>query len=156
MMQLRGLVFRRLLRFLLITTWLGGCGDARNVEGDGFCNGNDCQCPSTGDCRIDCGDACDLSCTGSGDCAFSCGLDCLPTCPGSGQCDIATGDEGQVVCAGSGGCNVTCLGDCTVECPGSGLCTVECQPGFDCELTRCEDALSCPNGVQVCNGVCPK
>ena len=132
-----------------------GCGEDQSAQGDVVCNGNECQCPGTGDCEVDCRSDCDLSCTGSGNCDFTCGDGCEASCPGSGACLLDVGDESSVSCTGSGGCDVTCRGDCTVECPGSGECVVRCDDGFNCEITRCEDVVSCPDGVQVCNGACP-
>lgn len=139
-----------------LLVFAGGCGeDDEGARGDVTCSGLECQCAGTGDCEVDCRADCDLTCTGSGDCDFSCGANCQAECPGSGACVIQIGDEGSVSCPGSGGCDVTCSGDCTVECPGSGTCITHCGEEFDCELTRCEDAVTCPNGVQVCNGQCP-
>jgi hypothetical protein len=132
-----------------------GCGDDQSAQGDVVCNGTECQCPGTGDCEVDCQSDCDLMCTGSGNCDFTCGAGCEASCPGSGACLLDVGDESSVICTGSGGCEVTCRGDCTVECPGSGVCITRCDEGFNCEITRCEDVVSCPGGVQVCNGACP-
>jgi hypothetical protein len=135
---------------------VGACGeDDESARGDVVCNGLECQCPGTGDCQVDCRSDCDLSCTGSGDCDFACGAACAASCPGSGLCVIDVGADSSVDCPGSGGCDVTCHGDCSVDCPGSGTCTVRCDATFDCNITRCEDAISCPEGVRVCNGECP-
>lgn len=145
--------------FVVTLTSFTGCGDDNDddesARGDVTCEGTSCQCPGTGDCDVDCHADCDLACTGSGDCAFACGAACQASCPGSGACFIDVGDASSVVCSGSGGCDVTCHGDCSVECPGSGECIVRCDAGHMCDIERCEDAITCPDGVQVCNGQCP-
>lgn len=158
---MRSSCFIRTGILLALTTALAaGCGDAsdddRDARGDVTCEGTECQCPGTGDCAVDCHVDCDLACTGSGDCAFTCGAGCEASCPGSGACLVDVGDDSSVVCSGSGGCDITCDGDCSVECPGSGECIVRCEPEHTCDIERCEGAVSCPDGVQVCNGECPE
>lgn len=132
------------------------CGDDdTHTAGDVACNGSECQCPSTGDCRVDCARECDLSCTGSGDCDFQCGEACEASCPGSGACVVAVGHGSSVDCSGSGGCDVSCSGDCSVDCPGSGECIVRCAQDADCSLMRCENPTECSQHVWACNGPCP-
>lgn len=108
-----------------------------------------------GDCT-DCVSDCDLTCSGSGDCDFICDAGCDVSCPGSGECLATVGHDSAIVCSGSGGCEVECDGDCSIECPGSGTCTVLCDPAAEtCEITRCEDSVSCDADILVCNGQCP-
>jgi hypothetical protein len=136
---------------------LVACGDDDPPSGGDFeCTGNDCVCPSSGDCRIHCDDECNLQCAGSGDCDFTCETPCAVACTGSGLCVMSVADASNVQCPGSGGCDVDCAGDCTVECPGSGACVARCEPGFVCTIERCSGNLeTCAGGVQVCNGACP-
>ena len=157
-MTMRAVLRQGLIVFVGALGAFMGCGDDEDgrVRGDAVCSGTECQCPGTGDCEIECRGDCDLACTGSGDCAFSCGAQCEAACPGSGACIVDVGGASSVSCSGSGGCDVTCRGDCTVDCPGSGPCTVRCAAGSDCELTRCEDVVTCSDGIQVCNGACPE
>jgi hypothetical protein len=136
-----------------------GCnGDDRYAGSGGEfeCSGAECVCPSSGDCRIHCLDACDLQCAGSGACDFICDDGCNVSCTGSGSCVVSVGDDSTVSCPGSGGCDVDCNGDCTIDCPGSGDCIARCEPGFACSIERCSgNVIDCPNGVKVCNGACP-
>ena len=112
--------------------------------------------PSTGDCLVDCPDACDLQCAGSGNCDFWCGPACLASCTGSGLCLVSVGDDSTVSCTGSGDCDVDCDGDCLVECPGSGSCIARCEPGFECDISSCSGSLqSCPDDILACNAACP-
>jgi hypothetical protein len=140
---------------LVAAAALSAC-DGSECEGDCVCRGTECQCPDSGDCRVDCAADCNLACTGSGDCDFACGDGCVATCPGSGFCAVEVGVAGSVDCTGSGNCNVVCHGDCTVGCPGSGDCTVRCAEGATCNLDRCSGTITeCPDRVQVCGGGCP-
>jgi hypothetical protein len=140
---------------MLVASFTAVSCDNGPCTGDCQCSGNECVCPSTGDCAVDCTDACDLQCAGSGDCDFACSNGCQASCTGSGECLVVAGDDSLISCTGSGDCDITCVGDCVVECPGSGVCIARCDAGFNCEITRCEDVVSCPDGVQVCNGACP-
>lgn len=135
----------------------GDCAIGDPIDGrDCECNGNECICPSTGDCAILCAAECDLQCAGSGSCEFDCGPDCAASCTGSGNCDIEVGSGSIVSCTGSGDCDVTCHGDCTVRCPGSGTCTIFCDPEVVCDFESCSGNVeTCPDGVQVCQGSCP-
>jgi hypothetical protein len=140
---------------LVAALFAGGCHGSE-CEGDCECRGTECQCPSSGDCLVDCAADCDLACTGSGDCDFVCGPDCAASCPGSGMCLLDVGAASSVSCTGSGGCDVACHGDCTVDCPGSGVCVARCAEGAVCTFDRCSgEVVECPGRVQVCNGSCP-
>lgn len=121
------------------------------------CNGNDCVCPSSGDCGILCIDSCDLQCAGSGSCHFICDDACDVACTGSGDCLAEVGVASSIACTGSGDCEARCDGDCAVNCTGSGACTVRCAVGAVCTLEGCSGGpiQDCGNGVQVCGGACP-
>lgn len=155
--RLHGAGSAALLAFYVFLGAFAGCDDddGDSARGDVVCEGDACQCAGPGACEVDCQGACDLACTGSGDCDFACGDACGVRCPGSGACRLRVGDSSTVVCSGSGGCDVRCFGECAVECPGSGVCTLICEQGRRCELTRCDDPVTCDDGVQVCNGACP-
>jgi hypothetical protein len=154
----------------LVLAGFAACSDDPPPRGDGDdcligdpfegsaceCNGNECVCPSSGDCAIFCIASCSLQCAGSGNCDFDCGPDCEASCTGSGNCDIEVGPGSSVSCTGSGDCDVTCEGDCTVQCPGSGTCTIYCAEGAVCDFDSCSGNVEqCPLGVQVCQGNCP-
>ena len=134
-----------------------GCGDDEGCEGACECVGADCVCPSTGDCAVNCIDACDLQCAGSGNCDFECGGGCLASCTGSGECEVDVGGSSTVECTGSGDCDVACHGDCTVRCPGSGDCIVRCDPDADCNMESCSGSVTdCGDGVSICGtAACP-
>lgn len=95
---------------------LNGCGDDEHggCAGDCECSGEQCVCPATGDCEVECVGHCDLQCAGSGDCYFGCGEDCLAECTGSGTCFVHVGERSSVRCTGSGDCEIACHGDCDV------------------------------------------
>lgn len=134
---------------------LPSCGDDDDggCRGGCECRGDECVCPSTGDCAVECVADCDLQCAGSGDCYFGCGDDCLTTCTGSGNCIIDVGEGSVVECTGAGDCDIACHGDCSVHCPGSGDCIVRCHEGVVCDFVACErNAIECPDGVLVCGG----
>jgi hypothetical protein len=134
---------------------VAGCTGAGG-SGEFECRGTECVCPSSGDCVIDCLDACDLQCAGSGACDFVCDDGCLVSCTGSGPCISSVGHASTVSCPGAGGCDVDCNGDCTLDCPGSGTCIARCEPGFACAIERCgAGTTTCPTGELVCNGACP-
>jgi hypothetical protein len=122
--------------------------------GDCKCSGNECICPSQGDCAIDCTEACDLQCAGSGNCDFVCNNQCEASCTGSGECLVAVGDDSTISCTGSGDCDITCTGDCVVECPGSGDCLMRCvneDEGAQCRFERCEGEIAdCGENVSIC------
>ncbi len=107
----------------------GGPVDANCEDGHCECSGNECICPSTGDCDIDCLGDCDLECAGSGDCTFACGDGCAARCTNSGNCHVEVGDGGTVECTANGDCHITCLAQCSVWCTGSGECNVTCDDG---------------------------
>lgn len=126
--------------------------DGLNCE----CTGDDCICPSTGDCAIYCVDECSLQCAGSGNCEFLCVDDCVVACTGSGNCDSEVGPGSSVSCTGSGDCDVVCTGDCSVACPGSATCTVHCTPEATCTLENCSSEVhECAEDISICNGACP-
>jgi hypothetical protein len=157
---LAGLVATALAALAAVVPF-GGCGGSACEPGDpngGLsceCVGNDCICPSSGDCAILCTDLCDLQCAGSGNCDFVCGAGCLTSCTGAGNCLITVGPGSEVDCTGSGNCDIECEGDCTVSCPGQGTCTVHCAPDAVCEIDQCSDNVqTCPDGSVVCGGGC--
>lgn len=122
------------------------------------CVGDECICPSTGDCAIYCVDNCTLQCAGSGSCDFLCDAACDVACTGSGNCFSDVPGGSTIDCTGSGDCHTVCHGDCTVACPGSATCTVECAPMATCnlEITNCSGEIEeCADGSLACNGACP-
>jgi hypothetical protein len=142
-MQFRSTV--RCLAALAVGIWLGCHDDDVNADcEDGHCEcaGNDCICPQSGDCDIECTEDCDLQCAGSGNCAFSCGVDCAVDCTGSGNCEIAVDDASTIRCSGAGNCDIVCYGPCVIDCPGQGDCLLTCDPDDDEEPlapTECGD-----------------
>lgn len=134
-------------------TWLGCHNDepyANCEDGHCECAGNDCICPASGDCDIECTDDCDLQCAASGNCAFSCGVDCLAECTGAGNCEIAVDDNSVVRCTGSGNCDIVCYGPCVIDCPGQGDCALTCDPDDDEPL---EGPIECGDHRSAC-GAC--
>ncbi len=133
------------------------CAVGDPIEGrECECTGNECVCPSSGDCAVYCVDDCGLQCAGSGSCDFLCTYDCDVNCTGSGNCDVEVGQGSTITCSGSGDCDITCTGDCSVACPGSATCTVHCAVDATCQLEPCSgEVQQCPNDVQICNGGCP-
>lgn len=131
----------------VLGAWVGCHDDVDAACEDGHCecSGNDCICPASGNCDIECTADCNLQCAGSGDCAFACGDGCVAECTGSGNCLVDVGEGGVVRCSGPGDCDIVCHGACTVECPGSGECALACD-GEQGPL-ECGDALAC--------GACP-
>jgi hypothetical protein len=117
--------------------------DAICEDGHCECEGNDCICPDSGDCDIECTADCALQCAASGNCIFACGDDCVTECTGSGNCEIDVGARSLVRCTGSGNCDVVCHGECTVECPGNGDCALSCVDD-DGAYNECE------NGDRAC------
>lgn len=111
-------------------------------DGECECAGNDCVCPSSGDCGILCTAECDLQCAGSGNCDFECGSDCVSECTGSGNCAVLMGPGSLGRCTGSGDCDFACTGPCAVECPGSGTCSLACPDNVAPE--------QCSNGDLAC------
>lgn len=125
-----------------------GCLAPEVLCEDGHCEcaGNDCVCPASGDCSIDCTADCDLQCAGSGNCDFICGDLCNVECTGSGNCGQTMGPGSTGACKGNGNCSFACTGPCSVTCPGSGDCELECPA--EAPLQTCSnDALAC--------GACP-
>jgi hypothetical protein len=134
----------------------GDCSIGDPVEGPTCeCSGDECVCPSSGDCAIYCIDSCGLQCAGSGSCEFDCIDGCDVSCTGAGNCDLEVGHDSTVSCTGSGDCDITCFGDCTIDCPGSGTCRARCADEYECNFFGCaEDGETCENGDVVCNGSC--
>ena len=150
--------FRSLLLTAFVLVAFTGCDDDDDCEGACECIGDDCVCPASEDCYVDCVGDCDLQCAGSGACEFYCVDGCFAACTGSGPCFVAVGDDSVVECTGSGGCEVECNGDCNVDCPGSGDCLVHCDPdpAFACDFDSCSGSVTeCPDDILVCNGGCP-
>jgi hypothetical protein len=138
--SMRALALR--LSMLLTTTTLGlivGCHpiDALCEDGHCECSGNDCICPASGDCSIECTADCDLTCAGSGNCDFICGDSCNIECTGAGNCALTIGPGSTGECSGSGNCAFVCAGPCSISCPGQGDCTLECPA--DAPLQECSN-----------------
>lgn len=129
---------------LLASTTLGvivGCHhdhvDALCEDGHCECSGNECICPASGDCSIECTADCDLQCAGSGNCEFACGDSCNIECTGSGNCALIMGPGSTGTCTGSGNCDFVCTGPCAISCPGQGDCTLACPD--DAPLQACSN-----------------
>jgi hypothetical protein len=155
---------------LVLAVWGGnGCKYGWDANGDVFCGGDGtCNCWGPGDCRIDCGTStnehaarCDLGCV-VGNCDFTCGETCSIDCSGQ-SCSVDAPVRGGILCYGVGACDVTCGVQCGVSCDLGAACLLRCEPGGDCEMTRCQDEAQdyfaptiCADGVQVCNRECPE
>lgn len=120
----------------------GGEGGTTSSGGPGRCNGTTCDCPTGGDCSLECpntaASGCDTTCGTGSKCTLSCLTgNCKTTCDTGATCSVS--------CTG-GSCTTTCNtgATCTVECP-SGKCTIACDHG------TCSFGF-CPSNDCTCNG----
>ena len=129
----------KLLTSLLLFTCLVTCLALTACDaGSGDCVGDNCVCPSTGGCTVDC-------------------------TPGGNECHIQ-GSQGpvDVQCAENEECHVECAtaSSCAVDCGASTECHVTC-PSTGCTVTDCVGAdcvVSCGFGAATRNGstaTCP-
>lgn len=131
--------------------------------GAGACAMSCAGCAGETCCIEDCGPQGCPDCQGGCVCAFSFDRNqsATATCTTSSTCHlwVQGGGDADLVCDGAS-CYLFCdgnTGSCSLDCQNGAYCVLRCSGAeSSCQMTGCTaGAMTCPDGVVVCDRVCP-